>query len=379
MKALLVTLVIGLIVCALAQSYTDVRRLNNPDFQVVNVTVADEYVLCAREWVGTPSAEDPTNAPLMPYRVTASSLSFCEVNGKPLRAAEFQAGAGSKPGPHFWSRTLVKQFRTSSTATIKGFEAYIAFDRFGTYSGTFNSATLDWYVELFSANTTLFTEITVTKNPINGDSAGNFLYTLSFNSLAGAFPAHPNLVLTFTLDVTPVVTRFGLKVLTPDSFKLTVDATGIDYLNSGTPGGVYLGAWLLTGKEIGTITRGNNTEDLDAPGVPSSTNGNLPILNNATDPDQGFFSFDLKSWGDNVTSKDVDVIYVRSATEDGTFFALSEFTEYVARRIHFATSVKSNTAEWDPSVGASDTALGGATSLIPSLSLLLFALIALLL
>jgi len=380
MKTLLITLILGLIVCALAQ--TDERRLGNPNFQFVNATIAGQFVQCERTWNGPPSAEDPTDPALLAYRITARATSICEANNKFIRAAQFEAGAGSKPGPHFWARTLIKQFRTA-TNTIKGFEAFLAFDRFGTYStgnGTFSPAKLDWFVDLFSPTTTLFTHITITETAITGSTGGddNSVYSLSFSSLPGIFPAHPNLLLTFILDVTPIVTKFGIKVLTPDSFKLTVAASGIDYINASTPGGAYLGVWLLTAKAIGTITKGNSSTDLDAPGVPTTTTGNVDISDNSTDPDQGFFSFDLKAWGDD-TTKDVDVIYVRSVAEDNTFTGLSAFTQVIARRIHFATTIKSNTAEWDPSLGAADSTLSDAGSLLPSLSLLLFALIALLL
>jgi len=380
MKTLLVTLIIGLIVCALAQ--TDQRRLGNANFQFVNTTIAGQFVQCARSWVSAPSAEDPLDATMLDYRVTARAISLCEANGKLIRAAQFEAGAGSRPGAHFWARTLVKQFRTSTT-TIKGFESFLAFDKFGTYSagnGTFSPAQLDWSVNLFSPTVAIFTNITVTKTVITGSAGGddNSIYSLSFSSIPGVFPLHQNLVLNFILDVTPVVTQFGFKVLTPDSFKLTVSASGIDYNNTSTPGGVYLGVWLLTGKAIGTINRGNSSSNLDAPGIPSTTNGNLNISDNSTDPDGGFFSFDLKAWGDNTTAKDVDVIYIRSATEDNTFTGLNLFTQVTARRIHFATTVKSATVEWDPALGATDS-LSGAGSLLPSLSLLLVALIALLL
>jgi len=378
MKAIILTLVLGLIVCASAQ---DQRRLGNPNFQFVNATIAGKFVQCERTWFGAPSAEDPLDT--TGYRITARAQSFCEINNKPLRASLFAAGAGSKPGPSFWARTLVKQFKTSTTATILGFEAFLAFDRFGTYStiqnGTFDAAKLDWFVPLFSANTTLFTNITITKTVITGSSGGdnNSVYTLSFSSLPNIFVNHPNLVLNFILDVTPVVTQFGIKILTPDSFKLTVAASGIDYVNMSTPGGAYLGVWLLTGKAIGTITTGNTSTNLDAPGIPSTTNGNLNITDNTTDPDQGFFSFDLKAWGDG-PNKDVDVVYVRSVSEDNTFSGLNAFTQYTARRIHFATTVKSLTVEWDPALGASEST-NDAGSLLPSFSLLLVALIALLL
>jgi len=381
MKTLLVTLVIGLIVCALAQ--TDERRLGNANFQFVNATIGGQFAQCARSWVSAPSAEDPLDPTMLNSRITARAVSLCESNNKIIRAAQFEAGAGSKPGPHFWARTLIKQFRTSIT-TIKGFESFLAFDRFGTYSsvnGTFSAVKLDWFVNLFSPTVTLFTNITVTKTVINGSAGGddNSVYSLSFSSIPGVFASHPNLLLSFILDVTPVVTQFGFKVLTPDSFKLTVAASGIDYTNMSTPGGAYLGVWLLTGKAIGTITKGNSSTNLDAPGIPSITNGNLNISDNSTDPDQGFFSFDLKAWGDNNTTKDVDVIYVRSASEDNTFSGLSTFTQLTARRIHFATTIKSTTVEWDPALGVSDSFLNDAGSLLPSLSLLLVALIALLL
>jgi hypothetical protein len=358
------------------------RRLGNPNFLFVNTSTASKFVECQRQWIGSP-ANEATG--MSGYRVMVGSQAECVTN-RVLRASQFEVGAGSFPGPHFYARSLVRT-STRATTMVKGFECFIAFDMFGEYNegGTtpgFNPADGDvriWNVSLFNGQTPLFTPIVTTKTPIIGGDGtdDNSVYSLSFSSVPGIFATAPTLSLTFTLDITPVVTQFGFKVLTPNSFKLTIDADGIVFQDPATPGGAYLGTYLLTVKDIADIVRSNTSVTMDAPGIASNTSSNIPINSGPTDPDAGFFWFENTMLG-NVSGQVVTVVAVRDVTEDKDFPLMDQFIQAVARRIHISTTNKLlPSIEWDPNVGVSDSDVNAGSALVSSFVVILFALLVL--
>jgi len=296
------------------------------------------------------------------------------------RANEFQASISSKTGPVFFVQTFVKNGNGND-----GFQAALIFDKILEYNEVDNIPGFTPGVDHIVSNSSLFsksqiyTTISVTNHTIDGTDGTdvNKVFSFTFNSLAGAFPGATKL--TFTMDFTARTSKYGRKVLTPNSLKLTVTVDNFDITDPTTNGGYALGLLLVTKKNVRDTQDGHNEETEDRPDKPSKNNSVIPVNDNDNDPDKGFFSYDktvfVGTFGDAVT----DIVVSQIAAEGFDRNRFDVDFDGSASRLFFSVTNKSlNTIEWDPSLGGiTNIALpSGAGILIPSFFFILAALLA---
>jgi hypothetical protein len=321
---------------------------------------------------------------------TIASIAAC---GKNVASLLFRISSG--PLPHF-RLSFVKPGRGDSARVYN----HIAYDRIIEYKDTDSELgyqpakdtilNTHWLGEGYGPNVPNFkwTPLTRTLIPIP-DGSGDQITRISF-SLRKFFQAKFLANIQFGVDITPkeiTVNGTMKQILTPNSFKITVDITNITFVDP-TASGFALGSVIVTAGSIRargntTIVRDGDRPDdqtttQDAWGVPDGDD--KTVDGSAIGWQRGLFS----RWAVNGTLEGVikssDMITTGFNEILATDGGVDIISGYKATRVWFSVNGQPTDIHWDPTVAAGDitppNTMSSAASIIPSF-MLIVALIAL--
>jgi len=251
--------------------------------------------------------------------------------------------------PLFGIRTFNK-----STDTVEQFEAYLIIDELFEYiekdgiqgySPTGDIKSTSW--PLSNESYSIWSNITMTVSNIHGADSNEKVYTFIFNT--------SNIM--FIIDIPTQPATYGVSVLTPDSFKITIILDGYVYQNTIATG-LVLNAAIITQK---TVSRSNDI-----------SNSIVNLGDPDTDTSSGFLGWDVEAFagtGDSLVG-----VYSSQLVPDNAFNNSQFDIEGNAQRIYFSFNERVNAFEWDSTLGVLDYRPSSSFMVLPSLSTILLLL-----
>jgi len=332
-----------------------------------------------------------TFTPISLYEATIASIAAC---GKSVSALLFRISSGSSalaPLPHF-RLSYVKPGKEETTRVFN----HIAYDRIIEYKDTdselgFQPAkdivlTTHWLGLGFGPNGPNFKWSPLVHSTMAiPDGSGDLIRRISFN-LRKIFQPRFLADIQFGVDISPkeiTVNGTMKQILTPNSFKITVDINNITFANSSASGfalgGIVVTAASIRARANTTIARDGDRPDdqtttQDAFGVPDPTD------NTQDASTVGWTRPFLSKWADGSTQSSSVIVtgFTEITASDG---GVDLIAGYKATRVWYSVNGQPTDIHWDPTMAAGDivppnTPASSAASVVPSL-MLIVALLAL--
>jgi len=338
------------------------------------------------QYMGPPTAPKYCARAQQLARNTDNDYSVVSLATCNLKVAALLFRISSGPLPHF-RLSFVKPGKTEVARVYN----HIAYDRILEYMDTDGEKGYQpskdiilrthWLGEGFGPNVPGFKWSPITTSNVTLPT-GDTLRRFSFN-LRKALQTRFLCDIQFGVDITPreINVNGTIKtILTPNSFKITFDATNITYTNSSASG-FALGAVIVTAASIraranATIVDGarpdDQTPNQNAFGVPDADN---TTLDGAVVGWQNGFT---ARWADgSMTSKNLIATgFTEITSSDG---GVELIAGYKATRVWYSVDGQATDVHWDPTIAAGEIyapnqgpAQGGnASSIILSVTLLI--------